>query len=91
MGIKLLAILPTMLLFSTPLLGDARVLESNVAAYPVGVNIADYKKIELPPDGQLRILDLKTNETRLLKGSGARSMRDIPIGSSRGRTEPDKP
>ena len=78
-------------LFLISAMADIRVLESNVSAYPVGAEISDYRKIDLPPDGQIRILDLTNNETRLLKGSKARSMRDIPIGSSRGPTEPTRP
>ncbi len=61
-------------------LADARVLESNVAEFPVGARISNPDGVRLPAGGRLRVLISPANETRVLQGPESR---ELPLGATR--------
>ena len=76
-----------------PASAEMQILESNMPHFQVGTRIADSDDLQLPPGGQVKVLILPANETKVFKGPSAvqRSLRDIPVGGSRGPAAPVPP
>jgi hypothetical protein len=72
---------------------EMQILESNVPEFRIGSRMTAAGDIVLPAGGRVKVLLLRSNETRVFMGPSAAQpvLRNIPFGGTRGIPAPTKP
>jgi hypothetical protein len=73
---------------ASPAMADMQVIESNAAAYKVGLTVPNNAVFDLKAGERVRVLVLPSNQTRVFEGKGSHGLE--PRGGARSVTQKKK-